>query len=262
MHIAMMKPPPPHLLTDKGWGTRLVTSFAITGLHEQGQLLLVQDRKQYYTYDRGKWLKSLSCIWLKPDMNPGLPKWNLLTCDHPGKHYGGRILQALGTDSALLPLSLWDHSPCRSRALPLWSVSIFLTDEFAHYICEAICDSVGTAPVSYPLQCVVLLLAHRNIRFLSLILTCHRFDWTISRPLETGVAWLKTMGYSDLYQIQLFHKMINMFKTVPHWGENRTAIFDRKPGVAFCFSTDIFQTCLLFVFSLHIAVPSFHGEKA
>lgn len=102
------------------------------------------------------------------------------------------------------PLSLWDRSPCRSRALPLWSVSIFLTDEFAHYICEAICDSVGTAPVSYPLQCVVLLLADRSIRLLSLILTCHQFDWTIARPLETGVAWLKTMDYSDLYWIQIF----------------------------------------------------------
>lgn len=80
-------------------------------------------------------------------------------------------LQALGTDSTLLPLTLWDCSPCRSSALPLWSVQIFLTDEFAHYICEAICGSVGTAPVSHPLQCVVLLLAHRNIRLLSLTLT-------------------------------------------------------------------------------------------
>lgn len=195
-------------------------------------------------------------------MNIGLPRWKLLTCHHPGKHYRGRILQALGTDSTLLPLSLWDLSPCRSRALPLWSVSIFLTDEFAHYICEAICDSVRTAPVSYPLQCVVLLLAHRNIRLLSLILTCHRFDWTISRPLETGVAWLKTMGYSDLYQIQFFPKMINMFKTVPHWHENRTAFLVRKSGVPFYFNTDTFQTCLLSVFSLDIAVTSFHGEKA
>lgn len=168
-------------------------------------------------------------------MNPGLPRWKLLTYDHPGKHHCGRILQALGTDSAPLPWSLWDRSPCRSRALPLRSVSIFLTDEFAHYICEAICDSVGTAPVSYPLQCVVLLLADRNIRLLSLILTCHRFDWTISRPLETGVARLRTMGYSNLYRIQLFPKMINMFKTVPHWGENRTAFFGQKIRGPFLF---------------------------
>lgn len=93
------------------------------------------------------------CVW---------PPWRTLLWED---------LQALGTDSTLLPLSLWDCSPCRSRALPLWSVSIFLTDEFAHYICEAICGSVGTAPGSPPLQCVVLLLAHRNIRLLSLTLT-------------------------------------------------------------------------------------------
>ena len=174
------------------------------------------------------------------------------------KHYYGSILQVLGTDSTLLPLSLWDCSPCRSWALSLWSVSIFLTDEFAHYVCEAICDSVGTAPVSYPLQCVVLLLAHRNIRLLSLILTCHRFGWTIFWPLETGVARHKTVGYSDLYKAQLFPKMITMFKTLPHWGENRTAFLVRKWGVPFYFNTDISQTHLLSVFSLDVTVTSFH----
>lgn len=132
--------------------------------------------------------------------------------DHPGEHFSGRFFQTLGIGSALLLLSLWDHSPCRSGALLLWSVSIFLTDEFAHYICEAICDSVGTAPVPYPLQCVVLLLAHRNIRLLSLILTCCRFDWTLSRPLESGASLLKTTGYSDFYLSWLFLKMINTSK--------------------------------------------------
>lgn len=161
-------------------------------------------------------------------MDSVLSRWKFLTCDHPGEHFCGRILQTLGTGSTLLLLSLWDRSPCRSRALPLWSVSIFLTDEFAHYICEAICDSVGTAPVSYPLQCVVLLLAHRNIRLLSLTLTCHRFDWTTSRPLESGVAQLKTMGYFDFYQSWLFLKMINMFKTAPQWGGNSCVLWSEN----------------------------------
>lgn len=32
----------------------------------------------------------------------------------------------------------------------------------------------------------------------------HQFAWTISQPLEVGVALLKTMGYCYLCQVQLF----------------------------------------------------------
>lgn len=68
----------------------------------------------------------------------------------------------------------------------------------------------------------------------------HQFAWTISRPLEAGVALLKTMGSSYLHKVQLFPKIMNMFTTVAHWMENKSAFLVGKSGVYFHFNTNIF----------------------
>lgn len=68
----------------------------------------------------------------------------------------------------------------------------------------------------------------------------HQFAWTLSQPLEVGVALLKTMSHCYLYQVQLFPQMTSMFRTVAHWRENKSAFLIRKSGVSFNFKSDIF----------------------
>lgn len=143
-------------------------------------------------------------------------------------------LQALGTDSTLLPLSLWDCSPCRSSALPLWSVSVFLTGEFAHYVCEAICGSVGTAPVPHPLQCVVLLLAHRNIRLPSLTLT----PISLLGPFLNR--WRLEQHCSRQWVIYIKSNFSPKLWFRHTGGEKKSAFLVRKSELSFHFNSDIF----------------------
>lgn len=147
-----------------------------------------------------------------------------------------------------------------------------------HWFPSAPLKSVGSQPLqerSFTLKkcfnifdwwiCTLYMWSHmwlcRNrSSFLSLAMCCAAFSTQKHTPPIThidkpsvwldcsstaGVALLKTTGYSDLYQVQLLPRMINMFKTVPHWGENRAGALVRKSGVPFSFNTDIFQTCLL-----------------